>query len=394
FNVDPYMWTDHTTGRTFAGGLNGYNSVFGVSDNNGVTWSNTPSSPASGGGWDHESLATGPYASPAPLAPPPSWPAGGPFLATYYCSQSGAGSMSCSRSDDGGTSWTATGLQANGQCGGLHGHPRISPVDGSVYVPSKSCSGKNGFMMSPDNGSTWNLRTIAASTPDGGFDPAVGISKADGTISPASVGNVLYYAQGDNDGIHVAKSVNANRMDLGTVTLGGGNSGAGITPSGWFDLGKLVTPNVVRAVFPDVEVGDDTRAFVSFLGSTQAFDHDDCNLAQVWNYYVAYTYDGGVTWTMVMANPATDPIQHDGIWSAGTGGACRNLLDFNDMQADGHGRLYIGYGDGCIASDGCTSAGTGGHQPESSGIGGILRQRTGCGLFHRYDEPGVAATCG
>jgi len=397
-NVDPLLWTDRETGRTLAGGLDGWNSIFGVTDNHGATWAQAPVTAYSGASWDHQGLGSGPYAAPIPITA--MYPATGTKHAFYYCSQTPPGVMSCTRSDDGGTTWQPTANQGYAPCGGLHGHPFVSYVDGSVYVPARNCGGMNGMAMSTNNGLTWDMRSVAGSSFSGGFDPDLGISVPNSAISPPSVGNWLYYAMGDNSGIHVALSTQADRLDLGNNLLGAGNgvnAGAG---SGWLDLGALVSPStpacnsplpactapVVRAVMPDVQVGDDRRAAVSFMGSTQAFNHDACNPAQKWYYYIAYTYDGGVTWAVQMTS--TDPVQSGGVWSQGGSSPCRNLLDFNDMQMDAHGRLYIGFGDGCMGSCTSTSSGQG-----ATNTGAILRQRTGCGLFRAFDEPGVPADC-
>jgi hypothetical protein len=53
-------------------------------------------------------------------------------------------------------------------CDGLHGHIKVAPNDGTVYVPDKGCGGNvpllNGgvasAVVSENNGATWTIRTI------------------------------------------------------------------------------------------------------------------------------------------------------------------------------------------------------------------------------------------
>ena len=93
--------------------------------------------------------------------------------------------------------------------------------------------------------------------------------------------------------------------------------------------------------------------------------------------YIATTYDGGQTWTIVNPNP-NDPIQRGGICGSGT---CRNLLDFFDATIDKEGRLLVGYEDGCITAA-CVQ-GTAGNDFKSKNA--IARQLDGRRLFAAFD---------
>src|SRR4029077_9540154 len=86
---------------------------------------------------DHETIGGGIYHSPIPPRPPGTvYP-----YAVYYCSQDIA-FASCSRSDDGGLTYGSSQPMYNlTTCGGLHGHVKVSPVDGTVYVPNPNCGG-------------------------------------------------------------------------------------------------------------------------------------------------------------------------------------------------------------------------------------------------------------
>ena len=60
------------------------------------------------------------------------------------------------------------------ECNGLHGHIKVAPNDGTVYLPNKNCGGKAAVVVSEDNGLTWDVRPIPTSSA-GDNDPSVGI---------------------------------------------------------------------------------------------------------------------------------------------------------------------------------------------------------------------------
>jgi hypothetical protein len=102
--------------------------------------------------------------------------------------------------------------------------------------------------------------------------------------------------------------------------------------------------------------------------------------------YVAFTYDGGKTWTTVNATPG-DPVQRGCVWNSGGSNACRNLLDFNDANVDTKGNVVIAYTDGC--TDACITDPTNFQRGTAAGLvrqsGGrslldtCKRFKTGCG---------------
>src|SRR5206468_3001986 len=48
------------------------------------------------------------------------------------------------------------------QCRGLHGHVKVAPDDGTVYVPNSGCAGHAGVAVSEDGGLTYEVRTVGA----------------------------------------------------------------------------------------------------------------------------------------------------------------------------------------------------------------------------------------
>ncbi|HET6399595.1 MAG TPA: sialidase family protein, partial [Candidatus Thermoplasmatota archaeon] len=317
--------------------------------------------------------------------------------ATYYCAQ--LLRTACATSLDGGVTWLPF-TQVLGGCGGLHGHIAVSPT-GFAAVPHKGCgSGEGpvgggervvGFAFTADNGATWGSRIVPGSTqgPDGGFDPSIDFSRPSGW---------MWIAQADELGIHVGLS-----KDEGLTWETIGTSTDGVEPGAWLNLNAAFrdprTGHPIRfATFPDVMAGDDERAAISFMATTDPEGRspfDDCSSASdanVWHYYLALTLDAGQTWTVQRL--LEDPVQVGAIWDGGGGDPCRNLLDFNDADLDSQGRIHIAFADGCTGR--CAEKwdehmrGRGGPPAGADSRdahGTILRQATGPGLFAAFDRP-------
>jgi hypothetical protein len=371
-SLDPILFTDdaHFGGpnRTFSSQLNLVTSELSFTDDDGNNWTPTQGSgqPA---GVDHQTVGGGPFASPAPLTKT-AYP-----HAIYYCSQDIATAF-CSRSDDGGLTFgpgvpiytftTVNGVNlpvAPGTCGGLHGHVRVSP-DGTVFVPNENCQDVNGVSrpgvaVSADNGLTWTVNTVSDATSiSPGSDPSV-FSGAKNTIYFGYVNSDGHarIAVSHDHGLHWSKSKDAG------------------TPFG-----------IQNAEFAEVTAGDDNRAAFAFLGTPTAGDTQSADFQGVWHLYVAFTYDGGTTWTTTDATPS-DPVQRGCIWNQGGNNPCRNLLDFNDITVDKQGRVLVGYADGCTGScvtDATQNASVGPATAQDA-LATIARQTGGRGLFAAFD---------
>lgn len=324
--LDPILFTDEKTGRTFNSQLSGANSLFEFTDDDGDTWTpgqiGTPN-----GGADHQTVASGAFPSDHVPATA-SWPAAGDKRAVYYCSQSVGGAF-CARSDDGGQTFGPGFPFKNPDCaaGALHGHVKVAP-DGTVYVPDSSqcvlpvggTAEKVVVFVSEDAGQTWNARPVPMSSGGGSSDPSLGIA-TDGT---------LYNCYENGDGrIRVAVSKDK-----------------GVTWINDTDISSIV--GVRFGEFPQSIAGDPNRAGCAFLGTMHSVgDSESLDFEGVWFPYVAATYDGGVSWHVVNVSP-DDPVQGRG--GIGPDGTNRNLLDFNDLQLDEKGRLLFAYADGCTGA--------------------------------------------
>jgi hypothetical protein len=364
--ADPILFTDPRTGRTFAAQEEGLTPFATVqwSDNDGGDGGATNWFPSQGSGIasgiDHETIGGGPLAAPLtrdPNLPRPAYPNG-----VYYCAQELV-AANCALSLDGGVTFGPAVTIYTSECGGLHGHVKVGSNDGTVYIPNKGCGGAQGIAVSEDNGITWNIRTVPGSG-NGDSDPSVGIA-TDGTV---------YFGFQDGDG-HPKVAVS---HDKGRTWVNYGPDSATFQ-----DVG---TPfGIQNTAFPAMVAGDPNRAAYAFLGTPTAGGMQDASFTGVWHLYVAFTYDGGETWTTVDATP-TDPVQRGCIWLQGGTNTCRNLLDFMDAAVDQAGRVVVGYPDGCTGT--CATGGGITHTAQ----GTIARQSAGRRMFAAFDPVGGIAT--
>lgn len=367
-SLDPILFTDQRTGRTFVSQLDsvvppaspvliGLNSLMAYTDDDGVSWTPAQVNPPDGS-YDHQTVGAGPY--------PASLPLGNPVNkgdAVYYCSQAGVTAF-CSRSDDGGLNFgRATSIynSVTDGCGGIHGHVKVAP-DGTVYVPNRGCNNVQAVTVSDDAGITWTVRPVknanfTAGAPPGILDPSIGIAN-DGT---------LYFSYINTDGHpHVAVS-----KDKGATWIND------------FDIGT--SQNIHNAVFIEAVAGDSNRAAVGYIGTTQTGDHQAVDFNGTWYAFLAHTYDGGAHWTTVNATPK-HPVQKEAcIWNQGGANQCRNLLDFNEITMDEKGRVLYSYADGCI--DDCEEGGPNSYSSKAT----IARQSGGKGLLAKFDPVEPAA---
>lgn len=350
-SLDPILFTDRATGRTFESQLSGVDSLTCYTDDDGATWW-----PSQGGGIpsgvDHQTIGGGPFSANGPGALPTStYPD-----AVYYCSQDIATAF-CAVSRDGGVTFGA-GVPTYSllDCGGLHGHVKVAP-DGTAYLPNRSCGATAALAVSTDNGTSWTVRDVPG-TSASDADPSVGIG-ANGTVYFGSVGS-------DGEPA-VSVSTDQGRTWINTQHVG--------TEFG-----------IKNAVFPTVVAGDDDRAAFAYLGTTTDGNYQDINTFHgVWHLYVSTTYDGGKTWVTSDATP-NDPVQIGSICTGGTTcGADRNLLDFIDVTMDDHGRVEVGFADGCTGS--CV---TGGENTRTA-YPTIARQSSGLTLLSAFDPVVTAA---
>ncbi|HST30819.1 MAG TPA: hypothetical protein VLK27_08280 [Chthoniobacterales bacterium] len=383
---DPILFTDHVTGRTFVAQLEGLTpagATIDITDNDGDSF--TPSDGVIPSDVDHETLGGGIYHAPLTGGVDPIYPD-----VVYYASQSITDAR-CLRSDTGGLvfSQATTPMFTAADCAGLHGHVKVSPADGTAYVPDFACGGSLPFhnggqqavAVSEDNGLTWTVRTIPDSSTSGVIQEPVVPGTAqtrDPSVAIATDGTVYFVYQAANGHSMVAVSHNkgvdwAPSVDVGANVINGGP--------------------VLNATFVAAVAGDPDRAAVTFMGTETGGNNWDCgngntcdygpDFTGVWYLYIAATYDGGHTWITQNVTPG-DPVQRGGICGGGT---CRNLLDFMDATIDKDGRILVGYDDGCITAS-CIDGGPNDYTAKAA----IARQSGGKRMYSANDpnEPLVA----
>src|SRR5438876_1187128 len=331
--LDPILFTDQKTGRTFASNSTvGANAVYGYSDNDGDLWVPLAASPASGG-TDHETIGSGPYpTSLSALSNPVNQ-----GEAVYYCSQSfPLGPATCQRSDTLGASYGPGVLayEGNGitQCHGLHGHVHVAP-DGTVWLPVNQCGGQQGGAFSTDGGVTWHGFIVPNSISQAeGADPSIAIDR----------NRTIYYAYVNNQPVPAGSPLEGHAR----VAVGHRNANNTITWTSDFDIGA--SHGIKNAAEIEAVGGSSGRAAVGFLGTDIAGDYQAISFPGKWYAFIATTYTTGQSWVTVNATP-NDPVQSmTGIWQQGGSHQDRNLLDFNEITVDDKGRVLFGYSHGCV----------------------------------------------
>jgi hypothetical protein len=229
--LDPILWTDQKSGRTFASNSTaGANAVYAYTDSDGDSWTPFGVGPPNGGA-DHQTIGSGPL--PASLSIFSTPLNQGEYM--LYCSQDVVGPASCQRSLDLGMSWgngvpaylgNSTPANPGPVCGGLHGHVHIDK-NGQAWLPVDQCRGAQGGAISTDAGTSWNSFVVSGvSDIDGkafiaksqleGADPSIGLD-ADGTAYYCYVNNENNGTEGH---AHVAVSTDGGTTWIRDVDLG------------------------------------------------------------------------------------------------------------------------------------------------------------------------------
>ncbi|MGE5625139.1 MAG: post-COAP-1 domain-containing protein [Bacillota bacterium] len=360
YSVDPILFTFSGLGRTISTQLEACGTT-AISDNNGASWTPSEGCGFPTFGADHETVGGGAYSTAVPL------PVANPLFpfAVYYCSQD-LETAFCARSDDGGLTFTPGMPISNAVAStpvsplctaSIHGHVKVSPTDGTVVVPQRNCGSNPGMELSKDDGNTWTVSLLP--------DPVDTTNNPDPSVGFATDGTLYFAFQGQDKHLHVAVS-----HDDGTT---------------WVNDQDVSGPfGLVNTTFPETVAGDPNRAAVAFLGSITPGDYQSGIFPGVFNLYIATTYDGGATWTVVETTPNVPVQAAGGVCNEGDGCSTtqhRNLLDFNDAGIDSHGNVVVAFAQGCI--DQCMTNPVG--SPTYQALPAIAYQSGGKPLFAKYD---------
>ena len=336
-SLDPFLTVDRRTGRIFSVSFLADGqptcATISYSDDNADSW---VSSPLACGGFDGESIGTGPPVSSSPV--------GYPDL-VYYCTGTTPASSPptttpiCSKSLDGGLTFQPTGAppwpvadeQAQGDTFGPWAGNPVVGADGTVYVP-KRFAGQPEVAVSHDEGLTWQHAQVAANG-SGGETPRMAIDDS---------GNVYYTWVGANHLPYLAYS----RDDGAT----------------WSAPIALAPRGLREADLPRVAAMADGRVAVAYIGSTDSpaqppfYPYCDALLSECTDGSYA-----GVTWSGYMTligkalasppklqtatvNPPTEPLLVGGCSSDG---ACKADLDFIDVKFGPAGDPFAAFVDDC-----------------------------------------------
>jgi hypothetical protein len=330
-NSDPMLWVDPLTDRVYNAPMAVILacSALYISDDDGATWTTTPSMECGRGAYDHQKLATGrPGPAPNPAAGV-QWP-----TVAYMC-YNGVAATNCGTSYDGGATWawdhpTVVNLAPAQEGGGVttgcssgqNGHPTAAPDGTVVYARTGPGCPQPFLVVSRDSGLTWSMVAGPHSPNPTSLDPEVAFTP-DGT---------LYLLFQDKD----FNEVLARSHDMGTT---------------WDGQWVVSPPGVHSTSFSALAAGSDGRIAMGFLGTR---DDDgtpsSVNATARWSLYIVASDDAdsaSPTFTSHQATPDDKPVQVGPIWQGGGGDPSRNLLDFIDGAVAPDGTFYVAYAEGC-----------------------------------------------
>ncbi len=339
--LDPYIWMDEYTNRVYTIDLTVACAIMSWSDDLGVSWLTNPAScgrPVN----DHQTLFGGPPA----ISPTTIYES-----VLYYCWNDVA-SSSCSKSLDGGITFSPTGTPAfegvsagddqTGEpdlCGGLHGHGVVGP-DGSVYLPREWC-GLPMLAISRDEGLTWTQIQVSNLLPgdhfeDGKSDPSVAVDKK---------GNVYYTWVGGKD-----------RQPYLSVSRDRGET--------WSRPMMIGYPGITESNFATIDAGDPGKVAIAYYAAENSpgpaawnrNNEEKMREAQqkyaetTWNAYITMSDDvfaKDPVFYSARLNDIKDPIVRGRCGP----GRCGRVFDFIDVEIAPDGTPWAPIVDACIDLD-------------------------------------------
>lgn len=317
--LDPYVWNDERTGRIYTIDLTVACSILSWTDDAGKSWTTNPLAcgvPVN----DHQTLFGG--------APALDRPADLYESVLYYCWNNVASSY-CSKSIDGGLTFTATGSPAyegageDGFCGGLHGHGVVGP-DGTVLLPREYCN-RAYLAISKDEGMTWTRVRVAKMPTSGGSDTSVAVDKA---------GNIYYmFVSGKN------------ALPYITVSKNDGKS--------WSKPMQVGAPGLREANLPTIDALGPGKIAFAYMGSenVKITERDgeqtrDYSTA-TWNGYIGMSANATSKKPVFYTGTAND--KRDPIYRQKCGpGRCGAVFDFVDIEIAPDGTPWAPFVDACV----------------------------------------------
>ena len=355
--LDTITYVDKEYGRLFS--VDTYaaeGSAIAFSDDRGATWTSS-FAPAAGVN-DHETITAGVVPEGSPLVTlDPKFP-----KIVYYCVNTVA-EVSCSRSLDGGVTFTQMGtpfpthtLPANILCSSLTGHLQTD-LKGDLFLPSAFNGGGGcgvpSVAVSTDGGTSWVDHPVSQihdsfNAMDLGIDPE---------------GNLYVVWQDDKWNLPYLST----SRDMGAH---------------WSTPVMVAPPNVKAANFPSVAAGDKGRVVITFPGTADPHANTD-NLHSPWSYYVVFSQNALAAHPTFVSQVAAIPASLGGgtiVHRGACNGRCGGMFDFLDVQSapTAGGPAYATLSDDCDGP--CTKSAVGKSTDASAGAGILVREVAGPAL--------------
>lgn len=355
-SLDPYVHVDNTEGtdRIFTIDLTVACSYMSFSDDEGESWITNPLAcgrPVN----DHQTLFTGP--------PKTSLTVNYPNV-VYYCWNDVA-SSACSKSLDGGLTFTPTGFPAYrglredaDLCGGIHGHGHVD-FKGNVYLPRDYCS-QPWLAISRDEGITWETVQVAKN----GMPINCGFTSCtDPSVAVDRKGNIYY--------LYMAR----DHLPYLAISRDDGKT--------WSKPMMVAPPGVKDVNIPTLDVSAPGKLAFAYYGSTDSPYQrcrekcEDKDFAETtWNGYMAVSanaLDKDPVFYTTTVNDPRDPMKRR---RCGPGRCDTSVYDFIDIQISPAGQVWAAFVDACTLScpgkDGVTDLGKDGVVGHLVGGPGLL----------------------
>lgn len=328
-SLDPYLFVDAMTDRVYTNDYEGPCHALSYSDD-GADWNvrhvgcvyNT----------DHQTF----FAGPARTSDPEGYP-----NAVYLCSigtgvaTTSGTSMVCSKSLDGGDTFTPTGEPAftveenlQGECGPGNGHGHVGP-DGTVYLPAGYC-GQPWLAISDDEGQSWNRVQVAD---NGMFEEEGGLTNHEAAVTVDESGNIYY--------MWIAE----DRLPYLSISRDRGAT--------WSEPTMIGAPGLNQTSLPTMARGTNDNLAFAYMGSENAPSgpppfptESDAYENVTWNGYVTVTTNALDDDTVFYSAPVNNP---DDPMREGTCGPvrCNGVGDFIDVQVGPEGKPWAAFADAC-----------------------------------------------
>lgn len=327
-SLDPYLFVDKRTDRVFTNDYEGPCHALSYTDD-GEDWNvrhvgcvyNT----------DHQTFFAGP--------PRTSDPQGYPNI-VYLCTigtgatTSSGTSMVCSKSLDGGDSFSPTGEPAftveenlEGECDPGNGHGHVGP-DGTVYLPAGYC-GQPHLAISEDEGQTWNRVQVAD---NGMFNEVGGLTNHEAAVTVDESGNIYY--------MWIAE----DRLPYLSISRDKGAT--------WSEPMMIGAPGLNQTSLPTMAKGANDNLAFAYMGSKNAPTgppfptESDAYENVTWNGYLSVTTnaldDDPVFYSASVNNP-NDPMREGDCGPV----RCNAVGDFIDVQVGPEGKPWAAFSDAC-----------------------------------------------